>query len=444
MGKLQEIIERTLLPFAEKLSNNKYLKAISGGFSLLLPIILVGAIFTLLVNVQIAPYQAFITSTGIKGILNFVPAVTTNLMAVYAVFLIGKCLAEQLDEIRGQSVLVGITCLFAFFLVLPTTIEGVHTLESGEQIAISLAGYPTTYLGAAGLFTSMIMGLVVPSLYHVMIKAKLYIRMPDSVPPQITTAFMGVLPTLVIGVIFAIVRFGFAQTSWGEVNAFIYGVLKAPLAALSANPITFIILIAMCSLMWFFGIHGGMVVMSFLNILYQQPALENLAAYAAGQPIPNMICKSWWFVFASLGGGGGTLGLCIILFFLAKSNRYKALGKIALPAGLCGINEPITFGMPIVLNVVMLIPFVFGPIITFILSYAATSVGILPFLNGTAIETGTPVIFSGLLCGGWRVALWQIFLIFVQMCVYYPFFRVLDNQALKEEREEVDSAAVNG
>ncbi len=435
MEKLQSIIESTLMPLAQKMSNNKYLKAISSGFTSLLPIILVGAIFTLLVNMQIAPYQALITSTGIKTILNFVPAVTTNLMAVYAVYLIGKSLADNIEEIQNQSVIVGITCLFAFFLVLPLEVTGTWKLESGEQIAVKLAGYATTYLGAAGLFTSMILGILIPVLYAFLIRHKVYIRMPDGVPPQITNSFMGVLPTLILGTLLALIRYGFSLTSWGEMNAFIYGMLKAPLAALTANPITFIILIAMCSLMWFFGIHGGMVVMSFLNILYQPAALENLEAYAAGSPLPHIITKSCWFVYASLGGGGGTLGLCILLFFFARSSRYKALGKIALPSGLCGINEPITFGLPIVLNTIMFIPFLFGPIITFTLSYLMTRIGILPYLNGTAIETGTPVIFSGLLCGGWRVAVWQVILIAIQMCVYFPFFRVLDNQARKEEEE---------
>jgi PTS system cellobiose-specific IIC component len=434
MEKFQALIESTLMPLAQKLSTNKYLRAISNGFSALLPIILVGAIFTLLVNLQIAPYQSFITASGIKGILNYVPAVTTNLMAVYAVYLIGKSLADQIPEIQSQSTIVGIICLFVFFLVLPVSVSGNWTLQTGEQIKVTVAGYATTYLGAAGLFTSMIIGLIVPTIYAFLIKHNVYIRMPASVPSQITISFMGVIPAMIIGCIFALVRFGFSQTSWGEVNAFIYSILKTPLAALSANPITFMLLIAMCSLMWFFGIHGGMVVMSFLNILYQQPAMENLAAYAAGSPLPNMITKSWWFVYASLGGAGGTLGLCILLFFVAKSNRYKALGKIALPAGLCGINEPITFGLPVVLNVVMFIPFLLCPLITFTLSYVVTSLGIVPFLNGTEIATGTPVIFSGLLCGGWRVALWQIFLIVVQMCIYFPFFRVLDKQALEEEK----------
>lgn len=437
MERFQAIIEKTLMPVAQKLSTNRYLRAISGGFSALLPIILVGAIFTLLVNLQIAPYQTFITASNLKTIFNFVPGVTTNLMAVYAVYLIGRTLAESMEDIRNQSVLVGVTCLFAFFLVLPTVVNGSWTLESGEKIAVSLNGYATTYLGAAGLFTSMLIGLIVPTLYGLMIRAKWYVRMPEGVPSQIATAFMGVIPTLVIGVIFGVVRYGFSLTQWGELNAFVYGMLKTPLAALSANPFTFIILAATCSLMWFFGIHGGMVVMSFLNILYQQPALENLEAYAAGLPLPNMICKSWWFVYASLGGAGGTLGLCILMFFVAKSSRYKALGKIALPAGLCGINEPVTFGLPVVLNVIMFIPFLIGPIVTFSLSYLLTRLGILPYLNGTEIATGTPVIFSGLLTGGWRVALWQIVLILIQMGIYFPFFRILDKQALAEEEQGI-------
>ncbi len=442
MEKFQGIIEKTLLPLANKLSVNKYLRAISNGFSALLPIILAGAIFTLLANLQIAPYQSFITATNMKTILNFIPTVTTNMLAIYSVFLIGKALAEDMEAIKNQSTIVGILCLFIFFLVIPLGVTENYTLDSGDIIPVTLlSGLSTTYLGAAGLFSAMILGLIVPALYNFLIKHIVYIKMPQGVPPQITIAFMGVLPTIIIGAIFSFVRYGFSLTGWGDWNTFIYGALKAPLSALTANPLTFIILIIICSLLWFFGIHGGMVVMSFLNILYQQLAIENLEAYAAGDVLPNIITKSCWFVFASLGGAGGTFGLCITLFFFAKSSRYKTLGKIALPSGLCGINEPITFGFPIVLNVIMFIPFLLTPVITFTLSYIMTAIGVLPYLNGTAIETGTPIILSGFLAGGWRVAIWQLILIAIQIVMYFPFFRILDKQAFAEEKALAANAA---
>lgn len=428
MAKFTDLIERFLLPLAQKLSENRYLKAISSGFSTLLPITILGAIGTLLANLNIAPYQSLITLLHLKPIISFIPTVTTDMLALYTVYLVGRSLAQNF-EIEEYDI-VGMLSLFTFLLLIPLGVSGTKDNVT-VQVAAALG---TTYLGAAGLFSAMILGLVVPVIYRFFVSRNIVIRMPASVPPMISRSFKAILPAFGIGIIFSVVRYLFSFTSYGSANAFIYSMLKAPLSALGASPVTFIILILMCSLMWFFGLHGGMIVMPFINILYQGAGLENLAAYAAGEPMPNMLVKAWWSLFASLGGAGGTVGFCLLMFFMAKSQRYKTLGKLALPAGLCGINEPITFGVPVVLNTLMLIPLLITPVITFGLTYLLTSIGILPYLNGTDIPLGTPIIFSGMLCGGWRVAVWQIVLVAIQTGIYFPFFKVLDEQALKDEQ----------
>ena len=122
------------------------------------------------------------------------------------------------------------------------------------------------------------------------------------------------------------------------------------------------------------------------------------------------------------------------MFFFAKSARYKTLSKLALPSGLCGINEPITFGLPMVLNTIMIIPLILTPITTFLISYLTMSIGLVPYPNGVSVPLGTPVIFSGFIAVGWQAAVLQIILILIQMAIYYPFFRVLDKQALAEEQ----------
>lgn len=121
------------------------------------------------------------------------------------------------------------------------------------------------------------------------------------------------------------------------------------------------------------------------------------------------------------------------MFFFAKSARYKALGKLALPAGICGINEPITFGLPMVLNTIMWIPLLLTPVVTFIISYMSMAMGLVPYPNGVGVPLGTPVVFSGLVSVGWQAAVLQVILIVIQVAIYYPFFRVLDKQACEEE-----------
>ncbi|WP_097003503.1 PTS sugar transporter subunit IIC [Lacrimispora amygdalina] len=431
MNNLTGLIEKYFVPMAGRLSKNKYLKAISNGFSVLLPITMIGAIFTLLANLQIAPYQSLITAVHLKEIFGFAPKVTTDMLAVYAVFLIGKALAEQYDFDDNVSTIVGALSLFSFLVLIPLGVSG--KAEKSQEIVSIARAIPTTYLGAAGLFTAMIIGLLVPFIYQVFIKHNIVLKMPEQVPPTIAKSFSALIPAFSIAFIFGLIRFLFSLTPFEDANSFVYTMMKAPLANLGASPATFILFILVCSLMWFFGIHGGMIVMPFINVLYTAAGLENLEAYANGVAGPNLITNASWLIFASVGGAGGTLGLCILMVFMAKSSRYKTLGKLALPAGACGINEPITFGLPMVLNTIMIIPLIITPIATFLFSFFMMSIGIIPPLNGTTIPLGTPVVFAGLIAGGWKTAVLQIVLIAMQILIYLPFFKVLDKQAVLEE-----------
>lgn len=433
MNAITNFLETKLVPFSEKLSKNKYLGAISGGFAVLLPVTMIGAIFSLLANLNIAPYQEFITNIGLKPILAFPPTVTTDMTAIYASFGIGRALCTNLNH-EGDSSMCGLITLFVFLLLIP--LGATTTLASGELVAVQ-GVLNVSQLGAQGLFSAMVLGIIVPTIYCKLLDKKLMIKMPEQVPPVISKSFSALIPGFIIAIIFIFVRYGFSITSFGSFNSFIYDMLRTPLANLGASPLTFLVFILFASMMWFFGIHGGMVVMPFMGLLYTQVGLENLQALAAGETPPNILTQANWSLYSSLGGIGGTIGLCVFMAFFAKSKRYKTIGKIALPASLCGINEPITFGVPMVLNTVLLAPFILTPMITFLISYGLSVVGWLPYPNGVAVSLGTPVVLSGFLSCGWQASILQIVLIGVQFMVYFPFIKSLDKKAFAEEQEEV-------
>ena len=434
MEKLQAFLEKYLMPVASKVSNNRYLQSIGRGFSILLPVTIMGAIFLLLQTLQIPVYQEFLKATKLNVILGFVPAITTNMLAVYLVFLIGKSFMEQ-NGYADDATAAGMFSLLVFFLMIPLGVSGVAA-ESKEVVNIA-AALNTRFLGAPGLFTAIIVGLLVPTIYIFTLKRGWVIKLPDGVPPQISHAFSSLIPGFIIAILFSLVRYGFSMTSYANFNQFIYTFLQQPLTGLGASPLTFMLFILLVSAFWFFGIHGGQVVMPFLTAIYTPLALENLNALSTGAAMPHLITQSNWFVFASIGGGGGTLGLCIYLAFFAKSARFKSLGRLALPASLTGINEPITFGLPIVLNPILLIPFIVTPLTTFLISYGLTIAKIIPALNGTNIPTGTPVIFSAFITGGWSVAVLQVLLIALGFLIYYPFISILDKKAVEEEKKPV-------
>ena len=142
------------------------------------------------------------------------------------------------------------------------------------------------------------------------------------------------------------------------------------------------------------------------------------------------------FNLTTIGGCGGTLGLVILMFFFAKSQRYKTFSKIVLPCGIFNTNEPLVFGMPIMLNAVLLIPFIITPLIILLLAVLFINIGLMPAPVGLMIPASTPPIFSGIMQGSWRLAVFEVFAIALQIGIYLPFFKVLDKQALKEEETQ--------
>ena len=235
MEKLTALIEKFLIPLANKLDKNRYLKAITDGFSVLLPVTMIGAIFTLLGSLNIEVYQNLITSIGLKQVFSFAPKVTTDLFSLYAVFLIGKACAARLGH-ESDSLVAGVMSLFVFLLMIPMGVTG-KAAESGEMVTIAGA-LGTTYLGAAGLFSAMILGLLVPTVYCWFLKKNITIKMPEQVPPMIAKSFAGLIPGFVIAFVFSLVRLGFTYTPFGDLNTCIYTMLRTPLSHLGASPIT--------------------------------------------------------------------------------------------------------------------------------------------------------------------------------------------------------------
>ncbi|MCR5795739.1 MAG: PTS transporter subunit EIIC [Solobacterium sp.] len=428
-----EKIQNILVPFSQKVNNSKILKGISGGFSAMLPVVMVGAIFTLLASLNIGPYQDFITSVGLKKIFSIPADYTTNMISLYAVFLIAKAEASVLGMDERDSLSSGIIALMAFLIMIPLGVSGTDA-DTGVVVNVASA-VNMTFLGSAGLFTAMIVGILFPYLHNFFIKNNISFKMPDSVPPMISKSFSALIPALALAALAVVLRMLAGMTSYGSVTMLIYGLLKAPLTAMAASPLTFMLLLLICNVLWFFGIHGGMVATSIMSVLYTELTLENLAAYGAGQALPNIIIQPAWFAMGNIGGSGCAIGLCLCLALFSRSERYKALNKISLPSGICGISEPMVFGFPLVLNPIMLIPMLVAPLVTFLLGYAAMAAGLVPYMVGVNVSTGTPVLLSAFAAwADWRGILLQAVLICAAVAVYYPFFRAADNQALAEEQ----------
>ncbi|WP_028042451.1 PTS sugar transporter subunit IIC [Candidatus Stoquefichus massiliensis] len=424
MQKMMDKMESVLAPLASKIGGNKILKAVSTAFNLIMPLIIIGAIFSLLSTLSIGGYQDFLNSTGIGKILGLVSRFTTDLMALYVVFAVGYAYLRN-EGMSGDAIPAGLLSILAFFIMTPLA-----------EVVIN--DVPTTmlsfdYLGSKGLFTGLLVGLLVGYIYTFIINKGWVIKMPEGVPPTVAKSFSALIPGFVITAFFLIINGVFMFMIGATFSEWFYSIIAAPLSALSGSVITFLVLLLVCQVFWFFGIHGGQVTIPFMMILFMQAGVENQAAFANGQPMTHIVTVGFLFILM-LGGAGNTIGLSIDMLLFSKSKRYQSLGKLCILPSLCNINEPVIFGLPIILNPVMAIPFIFVPQITAIIAYFAMNSGLVSLPRIAMGATGTPLLFDGWMIAGISGIILEIVLMLLTVVIYYPFFKVQDNIALKEEQ----------
>lgn len=410
-------VQRKVQPVINKISNNRYLKAIMGGMMTAFPATMVGALASLVKSFPIAPYQDFIKLHGIDKFLQLPITFTTNFLAVIFVFCIASSLAETFDE---KGTIPGVLALISFFIITPT--------QSVESIMGEAAIIPMDWLGAAGIFSAIIVALVTARIYVFVVRNGWTIKMPDSVPPFIKESFASLIPGLIIIPIFIIIAAIFSVTSYGNIHQVIYSLLQTPLQNLGGNIGALIIVALVSQLLWAFGIHGTMVAFSVMMPIWSALDVAQLSAYSSGKPLPNIVGLSFFMIYTF---GGTVLGLNILML-KAKSKRFKTLGKLSIVPGIFGITEPIIFGTPLVLNPIFILPFVFGNLISLTVGYIATVMNIVPAPAGVGVM-GMPIFIQGLLQGSWKIGVLQLALVLLWIVIWYPFFRIADNKAFMEE-----------
>lgn len=415
MNKGMGFLESKLLPIAGRLGANKYLKAISNGFVSVMAATIVGSMFTLLGNLPFTAYTEWLSTSGFGAILALPSQATIDLIALYVAFFVAYNLAREYN-VDGAG--AGLASLVSFFLVTGR-VEG----------SISVA-----YLGAKGLFTAMFVALVAGRIFSAVVKKGWVIRLPDSVPPNVSSSFSALIPAALVVTVFLIVAGLMTITPYGTLHNMVFTVLQQTLMNFLGNNIfSFTLFQLFTNTLWFFGLHGGNIVGSITNPIYMPLALENFAAFQANLPLPNIISSSLGKTFIS-GGVGSMFSLAILMVSLSKSKQFKTLGKLSLPTTLFFINEPLMFGIPVVLNPLFFFPLLLITPILGCLTYAVMSAGIVPPPNGAQIPWTTPPIIYGILQGSWKIAVWELFTIILAGAMWFPFFKIADRKALEEEQ----------
>lgn len=412
------------LMFATKIQGQRHINAIKNGFTNLMPIIIVGSLCTLLSNVVCNTTEGYVSLANLPGmawlgslrpIFDAANYGTMNMIAIGVCVLVSMELGMTLGQ---NDWAIPVTALACYISVVDTS-----------------NGLSSSVTAAAGLFVALIVSLVATELYCKLVNSgKLSIHMPDSVPSNVAKSFSILLPCAVV--IFAISAFGFAFTALTGmmIPDAIIKFIQTPLSGIMTHPLGILVIAFMCSLLWVFGIHGPNTLNGIYEPIFLAAYAENEAAYAAGMAAPNIICSPFWSTFFSLTGSGITGGLLIAIFLFSKREDFKAIAKLALPCGIFNINEPLIFGIPIVMNPMLMIPFMLSPLASVGIGYILTAIGFCPKLVVNAPWT-TPPFLCGFLAGGGSITagISQIIVILVAAVIYTPFVIALNNQEVPTE-----------
>lgn len=425
MKSFNTLINDKIMPAMGKMSQNTVIKAIQYGAMATMPLTLGVSLIAILVNLPFQAWTAWLAATGIDVHMRATIKVTMEITALYMTFMIGYHNSQE----RGTNGITGgIVSLGALLVLMPHTIK----LADGTLIA----GLDFGYLGSNGIFGGMLVGVIVSGFYSLLDKKGLVIKLPSSVPPMVAQSLSPTFISMIIFTLLLFVRIGFGATHWGNYFDFINQVLGTPIMALGANPTAAIVFMVVVSLFWFFGIHPNTVLSAFMPVLITTGQV-NLSAYMAGQPMPYLAFTGA-MAFYGMGGAGNTLGISLLIPFISKSERYKTLGKLSIGPAVFNINEPIIFGLPIMLNPIFFVPMVGSSIVNGVLGVVAYNLGVFNTLNpSVSLPWIMPAFVAPIFRIGVIGTLAAIAVIAIDALIYLPFFRKADQLALAEEQEGI-------
>lgn len=286
--------------------------------------------------------------------------------------------------------------------------------------------------GAMGLFTAILVAIISTRIFVAITRKGLIIKMPENVPEFISKSFSSLIPGIAILTLFTIISAVITSVGYGSIHEIIYKLIQVPLTSLGSGIWSLIFVAVVAQLLWFFGLHGHAITLGIVAPIWFAMDAQQLAAYAAGVDLPNI---TGFAFFMTYGAAGDLLPLAIMLAFFAKSARYKTLGKIALPPAIFTIGEPMAYGVPLVMNFTLAIPYIFINGIMLGIAWYLTVIGVLPRVAGVSTPAGMPIIISGFMQGSWKIAAFQFIGLFARFAGWYFFFKTADLVACREENQ---------
>ena len=417
MNGFMDKLSEKIMPLANWLGDNRYLMVLRDSFMLAFPLTMFGSIIVVINNL---PFFNDDTKGMLSNLLGNGQNATMSIMTVFVTFGIGYYLSQSYDV---EGIFGGAVAFSSFLILTPFFMS----TESGETVSGVLS---LDRLGAKGMFLGMIAAFVAAEIYCRVTKRGWQIRMPDGVPPAVTKSFAATIPAILTLTVFLVINAVMVGAFNANLHDVIYDVIQKPLTGLGSSLPATLVSIFFIQFLWFFGLHGQIIVNSVMDPIWNTLMLDNLEAYKAGDTLPHIVTKPFMETFTvGLGGSGMTLAVVIILAFLMKKKQYTDIGRLALGPGIFNVNEPVIFGLPIVLNATILIPWVLAPIVVTTLNYLVMAAGIVPAPTGVSVPWTVSIIASGVLAtNSWLGGLLQVIDFLIVGMIWLPFLRALDKQ----------------
>lgn len=425
MNRVLGFLEAKLMPLAARAAQQRHLCAIRGAYVSFMPFIIVGSILLVISSFPNQSYQQFMAGlfgASWSNIIEIPFNAVFSTMSLFVCFLTAYRLAEHYEEDRVSCGILALVC----FLILTPFIK----VE-----ALGITTIPTEWIGSKGLFVAMIGSLLWTELFCFLKRRKWVIRMPEGVPPAVQESFAALIPSLLVIVLVLAIRILFEQTSYQTIHQFIYDVVATPVRHFGTSYVGALLTVVSITLLWSVGINSGSMVNGIIRPLWMENQTDNIAAIQAGVTPPHIVTEQF-FDMIWMGGAGATLSLVLAMLFFARSKSIREVGRLGAGASLFNINEPILFGLPIIMNPIMLIPFNLVPVVLTTVQYIAMKLGAVAVTTGVFIPWTLPPVISGfIVTGHLSGSLMQIVNLLIGALLYLPFLRIVDKQYRAAETE---------
>ena len=433
MEKLENGLNKYLMPLADKINRNKVMTAIKEGMMSSLPVTLIASVALILSNFPFLSDFAPSVDAILKKIFAPISPVTLGLLAIYVIVGTARSYSKQKDI----DPLYGIMCALASFLLVTPFTAVSDVVVNGETIkgAIVNGLIPTNVLGASGVFPALLVTFISISVLAYLHHKDFTIKMPDSVPENVAKPFLSIIPFGGAILVALAIRLIFEMTSFGTLQNCVDTIITKPFLSFGNNIWVFLFILIVAQVLWFFGIHGTNLV---LNTVWQPIAMvamaANLEAFNAGEPLPYVLTAAF-----TCFTGQAKLSEIVALCVVGKSKQSKAIGKLSLVPALFNIHEPFVFGLPVIMNTTLMLPWIFVEALQAGLAYLLVILtGAIPIFQ--APWTCPPIIQQLIATNfnPWSVVI-TIATFVLGFVIWVPFMKLLDKQYLAAEKEQETS-----